>query len=90
MFRGHLPVAFADAFDVDVSSQLPQEAALHQDLTGGFWDLQVVKGGGAYYLSHPDRHPPLTQTGELTWILPLTPVLSILLAMFTVRPQMSY
>lgn len=35
-------------------------------------------------------HKLLPQTGALTWILPLTPVLSIRLAMFTVAPQMSY
>lgn len=39
------------------------------------------------HVTHLQTH---LQRGVLTWILPLTPVLSIRLAMFTVRPQMSY
>lgn len=32
-------MALTDAFDVNVPSELPQEASLHQDAAGGFWDL---------------------------------------------------
>lgn len=38
--KTHLSVTLTDAFDVNVPSELPQEAALHQDTAGGFWDLQ--------------------------------------------------
>lgn len=60
---------------------------LHQDAAGGFWDLRRRRRRS--YRHDPDAEPH-PQTGVLTCILPLTPVLSILLAKFTVVPQMSY
>lgn len=81
----HLAVAFADTFDVDAPSELPEEAVLHQDAAGGLWDLRRRRS-----YRHDTDTEPHPQTGVLTWILPLTPVLSILLAKFTVVPQMSY
>lgn len=78
-------MAFANSFDVDAPSELPEEPPLHQDGAGGLRDL-----GGRNHGNHAYTREEPGQSGGLTWILPLTPVLSIRLATFTVVPQMSY
>lgn len=77
-------MSFANAFDVNTPSELPKESTLHQDAAGGLWDLRREERGVTTRTDRTD------QSGVLTWIVPLTPVLSIRLAKFTVVPQMSY
>lgn len=77
-------MAFADAFDVNTPPELPEESSLHQDAAGGLRDLRGEGAGCNHGTDTPG------QSGVLTWIIPLMPVLSIRLAKFTVVPQMSY
>lgn len=77
-------MSFADAFDVNTPSELPKESSFHQDAAGGLRDLREEGRGVTTRTDTPD------ESGVLTWIIPLTPVLSIRLATFTVVPQMSY
>lgn len=55
-------MTFADAFDVNVPSELPQEATLHQYAAGGFRDLRRGRSQPVWRHTAPDgyqRHPHL-------------------------------
>lgn len=47
-------MTFADAFDVNVPSELPQEAALHQYAAGGFRDLRRGRSQPVWRPAAPD------------------------------------